>query len=283
MLSFTPSLTATITPTRTSTRTLVPTNTRTPTATVTATPTPTITRTAPPTSTVTRTSTITSTPTITRTPTPTSPLSGARVSFAAPVDQNGCSFCCAFLCQLTPTPTPFIDDHGRQVFLRDSGEFLLVVEAAAGSSGRPPDTSDLMPSGNDRGDLQVIVSQNIGNGSAAICDMGPAPSPFGGVPGITDPSQFGPPTGGSSQVTAAIQDMECRFNLQPSGGQFACTRNSFGDFGYLGSNTQAQFCFQVPATAQFQSGDTVVGIQLKDVSGNLGPRKDIVIRVQPPP
>jgi hypothetical protein len=166
--------------------------------------------------------------------------------------------------------------------LRDSGEFLLVVEGAQGASGRPPATNDLMPSGSDRGDLQVLVSQKIGDGSAVTCDMGPPPTPFGGVPGITDPTQFGPPSFGSSaQVTAAIQDMECRFNLQLTGSQFACTRNSFGDYGYLGSGTQAQFCFQVPATAQFNTGDTVVAIQLKDSVGNLGPRKDIVIRVQP--
>ena len=42
--------------------------------------------------------------------------------------------------------------------------------------------------GNNRGDLRVLlVSRAIGNGSAAKCDKGPAPGPFGGVPGVSPP------------------------------------------------------------------------------------------------
>jgi len=130
----------------------------------------------------------------------------------------------------------------------------------------------------------VLVSRDIGDGSPAICDAGPPPTPFGGVPGI-NPPDFGP----SQQVTDAIQDMECRFELHPTS-QFACTRNpSGGDFSFIScagaQNTcsqYTQFCYQVPVTAEFHDGPpTVVGIQLRDAAGNIGPKKEIVILVQP--
>jgi hypothetical protein len=227
---------------------------------------------------VTRTST--QTPTITRTPTPTSPLTGPKVSYIGAIDQNGCPFCCEFECRLTPTPTPFIDDLGRPVFLRSNGDFLLVVEAATGTSRRSPG-QNLTPADGDRGDLQMLVSQDIGDGSSLICDIGPAPTPIGGVPGITDSTQFGPPFGSSQQVTDAMQDMECRFGKPQTSSDTACTHNSFGDFSYLGTGTVLQFCFQVPSSAMFHDNDTVVAVQLRDTSGNLGPRKDIVVRIQP--
>ena len=34
-------------------------------------------------------------------------------------------------------------------------------------------------------------------------------------------------------------------------------------------------------TAEFQTGDTLVRIQLRDVAGNIGPNKEFVVRVQP--
>ncbi|MFN8642182.1 MAG: hypothetical protein U0802_11180 [Candidatus Binatia bacterium] len=182
---------------------------------------------------------------------------------------------------LTPTPTPFIDDNGREVFVRNSGQFLLVVEARRGASGVNPG-SNLLPFGDDRGDVQVLLSRPIGDvndpvgfGSAAVCDMGPPPTPFGGVPGV-DPPQFAP----GDQITAAIQDMACRFSVQETS-MVACTRGRFGDFAYLGSQTRTQFCYQVAMTAAFQPGDTVVAVQLRDLAGNIGPIKEIVVRVLP--
>ena len=63
----------------------------------------------------------------------------------------------------------------------------------------------------------------------------------------------------------------------------ACTRTTFGDFNYIGTGTRKQFCYQVPASGMFQVGDTAVSIQLRDLAGNLGPKKELVIRVLPAP
>jgi hypothetical protein len=126
----------------------------------------------------------------------------------------------------------------------------------------------------------MLVSQDIGDGSSLICDAGPAPTPIGGVPGITDSTQFGPPFGSSQEVTDAMQDMECRFSYQKST-DVACTHNQFGDYSFLGNGTVSQFCFQVPSSAMFHDNETVVAVQLRDSVGNLGPRQDIVVRVQP--
>jgi hypothetical protein len=153
-----------------------------------------------------------------------------------------------------------------------------VIEGQRGTSGVDIGTNT-MPGGTDRGDLQVLMSRSIGNGSALKCDNGPAPNPFGGVPGI-NPPVFGP----GQAVTDAIQDVACRFTIHTEA-RFACTKNRSGDFGFVScSNTQScakQFCFQVPLSANFQMGDTIVAMQLRDLAGNLGPKKEIVIRVVP--
>ena len=162
------------------------------------------------------------------------------------------------------------------MFVRNSGTFLLVIEGARGPSGRDPGTN-IFPFGTDRGDLQVLFSRNIGNGSTAICDMGPPPLPFGGVPGI-NPPDFGP----GANVTAAIQDMECRFSIQETS-DVACTRDPFGGFSYEGANSRIQFCYPVQASTAFEGGDTIVDVQLRDVAGNLGPPTEFVVRVQPDP
>jgi hypothetical protein len=133
-----------------------------------------------------------------------------------------------------------------------------------------------MPSGAERGDVQLLVSHSTGNGSATKCDMGPPPIPFGGVPGI-DPPLFSP----GQAITDAIQDMACRFTLQTES-RFACTRTRSGDFGFVsctGANCATQFCYQVPLTGAFAVGDTEVALHLRDLAGNLGPKKEIVIRV----
>lgn len=203
------------------------------------------------------------------------------MSYAGAIRQDGCPFCCEFLCQLTPTPTPFIDELGREVFVRSTGQFLLVIEGRRGTSNLNPGTN-LFPIGSDRGDLQIVVSQPLGDpddpvgfGSAAVCDMGPEPLPFGGVPAVI-PTDFGP----GQMITNAIQDMQCRFSVQEAT-NVACTRNRFGDFAYLNAATTRQFCFQVPGSAQFQPGDNLVVIQLRDAAGNIGPKKEIVVRVEP--
>ncbi len=148
-----------------------------------------------------------------------------------------------------------------------------MIEGRRGTSNIDPGTNTL-PTGGDRGDVQVLVSNPIGNGSGAVCDAGPPPTPFGGVPG-------NPPVFGSGQsITDAIVDMECRFSVQENT-TVACTRDRQGDFAFLGTQSRKQFCYQVPQTAEFPVGDTVIAIQLRDLAGNLGPKKEIVVRVTP--
>jgi hypothetical protein len=163
------------------------------------------------------------------------------------------------------------------------GQFLLVVEGQRGPSNQNPGTN-LFPFGADRGDLQILLSRPtgdpqdpIGFGSAAVCDMGPAPMPFGGVPGVNPPA-----FGGGQQITDAIQDLECRFTTNTlSAISNACTRNRFGDFSYISNGARTQYCYQVPMTGAFQEGDTEVSVQLRDGSGNLGPHREFVVRVVP--
>jgi len=196
------------------------------------------------------------------------------VSFFAPVDFNGCPFCCSPSCWGTPSPTPAFDAEGRQIFERSQGRFLLVLEGALGSSGRSPGT-DLYPlNPTERPDPQVLSARPLGDGSLAVCDTGPPPA-GGGVPGI-DPPDFRP----GQDVTDALRDLMCRFSYQ-SASEYACTLDSYGVFSFVAPTTRRQFCFQVPQTVVFPDGDTIVAAQMKDTSGNLGPRKEIVIRVGP--
>ncbi len=158
--------------------------------------------------------------------------------------------------------------------MRPNGQFLFVIEGARGTSNREPGEK-LEVSGAERPDVQVLVSRNLGDGSTIACDKGPAPQPLGGVPGIT-PQDFGP----ESEVTTALQDFACRLAVQKTSGD-ACTRNRFGLFSFIAPTTRKQFCLAVPRTTAFPVGDTIVALQLLDTQGNVGPRKEIVIRVDP--
>ena len=163
------------------------------------------------------------------------------------------------------------------MFVRHSGTFLFVIEGLKGSSGIDPGTN-IFPFGDDRGDVQVLFSRDIGDpgNPNIICDKGPAPLPFGGVPGI-NPPLFLPGT----LVTQAIQDFECRVSVQEDT-SVACTRDKNGNFAYLNPLSRKQFCYQVPESTEFEFGvDTIVAIQLKDLAGNLGPKKEFVVRVVP--
>ena len=119
---------------------------------------------------------------------------GPVITYFAPVDPDGCSFCCEFACQLTPTPAPSFDPQGRRVYTRSQGRFLFILEGKNGSSGRSPGSqgvyispstgSEILdpiidPSGKP--DLQLLVTNAIGNGSTIKCDTKPPNS--GGVPG----------------------------------------------------------------------------------------------------
>jgi len=211
---------------------------------------------------------------------------GPVITYLAPVNPDGCSFCCEFACQLTPTPAPSFDAQGRRVYTRSQGRFLFILEAKNGSSGRsagsqgvnisPSTGSEVLspiidPSGKP--DLQLLVTNAIGNGSTVKCDTKPPNS--GGVPGVPSLNFDGGPA-----VTDALVDMACRFTYVTSAAT-SCTRDRFGNFAFLGPGSTRQYCFQVPDSAAFASGDTTVAAQLRDSIGNLGPAQQIVIRVVP--
>ncbi len=204
---------------------------------------------------------------------PVASQTGPIVTYAGAIPQDGCPGCCRFDCRLTPTPTPHVDQLGRQVFQRAAGRFLFVVEGGHGLSLRPPSVSgtrrgeSIEPLGAfARPGLQVRFDRGIGNRSSFVeCGT----NQVGGVPAAVGLNE--------TQLTNALIDAACRFEWVPAAS--ACTRNRFGDFSTIDSDTITQFCFQVPESAEFADGDTVAQIQLRDTQGNLGPAHEIVIRV----
>lgn len=201
------------------------------------------------------------------------------IGFFAPVDPDGCFFCCSSLCRNNPTPTPVFDSAGRRVYERQSGRFLLVVEARPGANFRQPGTTVFHSScvagqqGTCTGapDLQVLVDRDLGDGSAAVCDVG---ANGGGVPGTPDLAFTSDPA-----VLDALNDIGCRFETHITGSD-ACTRNEFGLFAFQDPQTTRQYCMLVPLIAEFPPGDTVVAVQVRDIFGTPGPREEIVVRVQ---
>jgi hypothetical protein len=272
----TPTLTPTRTTTSTWTVTRTPTATRPPTATrtFTATRTPTQTRTATSTRTETGTPTITRTATITRTRTPTIPLPpGPKITFF------GIAYAYNVLVEPLPDPT----DEGIPIFkVPNNFGFIIVVEARPGSSGKALSafgTVDNQASGSDRADVQVRADRRLGNGSQAVCDLGPAPDPMGGVPGPEDID-----LGSWQAVTDAINDFACRFDVHNTSAT-ACTLDDLGNWAFASEDVVVQtrqFCTapSIGREMAFPDGDTVLTVQLVDTGGNLGDEARLVLRVQ---
>lgn len=207
--------------------------------------------------------------------------SGPPVTFFGAVNPDGCPFCCEFVCQGAPTPTPEFDPQGRRVFRQSSESFLLVAEAGLGISGRAAGSEGVYSSGSvqpitdisGRPSVQSVPNRNLGNGTPEVdCRT----IPIGGVLGM--PTKLNMPAG--SDVTTGLIDMACRFELSASA-SVACTRDSLGNFAFLGAGTTRQYCFQVPLISGFPLGTTIVALQFRDIIGNLGPRKEIVVIVDP--
>src|SRR5262245_23521135 len=115
--------------------------------------------------------------------------SGPPVTFFGAVNPDGCPFCCEFVCQGTPTPTPEFDAQGRRVFRQGSGSFLLVAEAGTGISGRPAGSEGVFSGGSvqaitdisGRPSVQSVPNRNLGNGTPEVdCRT----VPLGGVSGM---------------------------------------------------------------------------------------------------
>ena len=160
--------------------------------------------------------------------------------------------------------------------------FKIVVEAEQGTSRKDPGTSTFNPGGGAP-DLQVEVSQPLGNGSADVCDNGTGTPPvFGGVP-ATDPPDFSDDPG----VADRLNDLACRFTdgtnqmVARTCSQFsACILGRDGQYSCQNPDSKVQFCGPMAQYLAFPSGDTLVTARVRDVIGNLGPPKQLIVRVQ---
>lgn len=176
-------------------------------------------------------------------------------------------------------PPSGTDPNGIPIYQRPFGfGFSLLVEARRGSSGVPVGNHGIVEGGTP--DLQVQVTRALGNGSPAVCDAA-APT-FGGVPGVDPPRIENPDT-----IADALNDLGCRFidgEGLPNGRScaFGCVRFESGEFGcQSGPATELQFCAPVPMSMAFQGGDTLVTARVRDLAGNLGAPRQIIIRVVP--
>jgi hypothetical protein len=188
-------------------------------------------------------------------------------------------FCCDSSCKRTPTPTPALDAQGRRIFSVNSGaQFVIVVEAATGLSGALPGKSLTPIPPTNRSDLQIQSNRDLGtNPTTMVCDTGPM---GGGIPGI-NPANYAED---NQMATDAMNDFACRFQVFNVAGP--CTKvDATQEPAFITKNapvTTVQFCDQVSTLAAFPTGDTVVTVKVRDANGDLGPAKQIVIRVATP-
>jgi len=177
-------------------------------------------------------------------------------------------------------PRPELED-GRLVYEWPQGYgFYLVVEARPGGSERAVgieayayDQADptALP------DVQVLLSQAVGSGSALVCE-GEGEIGIPGMPSL----DFAP----TQAVADAVNDLGCRFDngdMQTVGrqaGDDACTKSpETFDFGFVDPTTTIQFCAFVASTWPFPMGDTIVAARARDTERNIGLRQEIVVRI----
>jgi hypothetical protein len=175
----------------------------------------------------------------------------------------------------TPTAT---DPSGIPIYARPFGiSFQLVVEARG--RFRSEDVGHLGSTFAAGGtpDLQIQSTRNLGNGSAAVCDV--TPPNFGGVPGI-DPPQLGDP----NAIADQLNDFGCRF-VNGEGGRSgracgeACVRFADGEYHCVDPDADVEFCAPMDNAMRFPSGDTLLTVRARDASNQLGPPAQIIIRI----
>ncbi len=172
---------------------------------------------------------------------------------------------------------------GTPIFERPIYGFSLVVEARPGGTQAPlgnstftwnPANPTALP------DLQIEVSNNLGNGSPAVCDE--TGTSAGGVPAVT-PFDFSP------NEAPAINDLSCRFQdgtgqPQGRGATDACTLSLPAEvyqFVFPKVST-IQYCGLITQVLAFPPGDTVVAARVRDTAGNLSAVSSLIIRVASP-
>ena len=167
------------------------------------------------------------------------------------------------------------------MYVRTNGiAFWLVVEGAPGPSGLSVGRFALSDDPTMFPDLQVEVSQQLGNGSAAVCDS--TGSMAGGVPAI-NPPRFDP----IQDVIDAVNDLGCRF-LDGGGTPMARKRSEAcakipptDDYTFVSDDSTVQFCAFIDSTLAFSSGDTIVTARLRDDEGNPGVPEQLLVHVGP--
>jgi len=161
------------------------------------------------------------------------------------------------------------DAQGRPVFSRPFGQGMtLVIEARPGQNGNSVALTTYSQTGAAP-DLQVLVSQPLGDGNPAVCEQG---GHAGGVPAVPTLDFTGDPT-----TVAAINDLGCRA-IEPSPG-FACTRAASGSFAVVNPASTIQFCIPIAKAWAFPAGDTIAAARVRDAYGNPGEVQEIVVRV----
>ena len=226
----------------------------------------------PPTATLTATPTSTAPP-ASVSPTPSTPTATATIPAAA-LGPEITYFGVARADSVSLAPSGF-DMSGRPIYVRPFGYSLsVIVEGRPGANHRPLGASAYTPGAAPF--LQMILSRPLGNGSTVVCDR-EAPI-IGGVPPAV-PFAFDD----SGAVVAAMNDLGCRVDdgtgsPQSRASSNACTQNTGGEFQFVDFRTSAQFCLPIAAQWAFPPGDTIVAARLRDVIGELGPVREIVVR-----
>ncbi len=248
------------TPAATPTRTRTATPAGTPTRTGTRTRTGTATQTAPPSPTITRTRTISPTPT------PTSNARGPQITFYGLTRADDMLL------------NPIGMENGIPVYAPSFGfAFSIVVEAKPGPSRGRVGGSTFTDGGVP--DLQIQVTRPLGDGSSLVCDD--APPTLGGVPAINPPSFDSSPA-----IADRLNDLACRF-IDGGGNKIgrvcgestACVLGEDGTFGCVAADTTVQFCGFIGQALTFPPGDTLVTVRVRDVQGNLGAPRQLLVRL----
>lgn len=150
--------------------------------------------------------------------------------------------------------------------------FILVVEAKPGLGNREVGRRTYAHVEDDptvRGDLEIISSHSLGNGSPAVCDR--HRPEIGGIPGI-QPLSFDE----TQKISDAINDLACRFETFTES-DFSCTMNEQETYSFVDPETTTQFCLIIARAYGFPEGTTELQVRMRDIDGNPGPVKRLRI------
>jgi hypothetical protein len=168
------------------------------------------------------------------------------------------------------------DDEGRPIFVRPFGQGMtILVEARPGGTRRLVGRTTYNEGGS-LPDLQVIVSNPLGDGAADVCE---GDGVRGGVPGNAE-LDFD-----AANVAAAINDLGCRaFGREGLQGQSFFTKPAGARdvWHQVDVDSQVQFGIPIAKAWAFPVGDTIVAVRVRDQSGNLSAVEQMVVRVSPP-